>query len=273
VNGEKKRLFVDAGDPEPWGALVYFKLNASAKDKDISISVLDAKGNEIITHTKENLVLTYTDPASDSFNSGLNRFVWNMRYPMVTAVPGRPPTAVMPIAKPGEYSIRLTVDGKSQTKTFQLSANPNDPVTEEESEEKAAFWMDLYGNVEASTQNVLAALKVKADTLAKAEELKKSGASNAAEAEKQAAVVAQIADDYEGTYVPTGRTLAEIINLPAKIFTKMTHLSGTLEQSEGRPTQAVLDVYAKLNKIRDETDARYEKEMAAALRQFEAITN
>ena len=273
VNGEKKRLFVDAGDPEPWGPLVYFKLNESARDKDISISVLDAEGNEIITHGKENLVLTYTDSESDSFNSGLNRFVWNMRYPMVTAVPGRPPTAVMPIAKPGEYGIRLTVDGESQTSTFQLSANPNDPVTKEESEAKAAFWMDLYANVETMTQNVLAALKVKADTLAKVEALKESGSNNAVEAEKLAAVVAQVADDYESTYVPTGRTLAEIINLPAKIFTKMTHLSGTLDQSEGPPTQAVLNVYAKLNRIRDETDAQYEEDMAAALSDFEAVAN
>ena len=273
MNGEKKRLFVDAGDPEPWGALVYFKLNESARNKDISISVLDADGEEIITHSKENLVLAYTDPASDSFNSGLNRFVWNMRYPMVTSVPGRPPTAIMPIAKPGEYGIRLTVDGESQTSTFQLSANPNDPVTKEESEAKAAFWMDLYANVETMTQNVLAALKLKADTLAKVEALKESGSNNAAEAEKLAAVVAQVADDYESIYVPTGRTLAEIINLPAKIFTKMTHLSGTLDQSEGPPTQAVLNVYAKLNRIRDETDAQYEEDMAAALSDFEAVAN
>ena len=50
----------------------------------------------------------------------------------------------------------------------------------------------------------------------------------------------------------------------------MTHLSGTLDQSEGPPTQAVLNVDAKLNKIRDETDAQFEKDMAAALSQFEA---
>ena len=194
VNGEKKRLFVDAGDPEPWGALVYFKLNADAKDKDISISVLDSAGNEIITHTKDNLVLTYTDPDNNSFNSGLNRFVWNMRYPIVTAIPGRPPTAVMPIAKPGEYAIRLTVDGNSQTKEFRLFTNPNDPVTAEESEERFIFWMELYDNVEASTQNVLAALKIKADTLARVEALKESGAGNAAEAERLATVVAGIVD-------------------------------------------------------------------------------
>jgi photosystem II stability/assembly factor-like uncharacterized protein len=271
VNGEKKRLFVDAGDPEPWGALVYFKLNASVRDKEISISVLDADGNEIITHDKDSLVLAYTDAASDSFNSGLNRFVWNMRYPMVTAVPGRPPTAVMPIAKPGKYAIRLTVDGESQTKEFQLLVNPNDPVTKEQSDQKFVFWMDLYDNVEASTQKVLAALEVKADTLARVEALKKQGASNVAAIEQQAAAVVKIADDYEATYVPTGRTLAEIINLPAKIFTKMTHLSGTMENSEGVPTQRMVEVYTRLVKLSADTDARYDKDMKVALDAFKAV--
>jgi len=214
--------------------------------------------------------LTYTDPESDSFNSGLNRFVWNMRYPMVTAVPGRPPTAVMPIAKPGKYAIRLTVDGKSQTQEFQLSINPNDPATAEESEGRFVFWMDLYDNVEASTQKVLAALAIKADALARVEALKESGASNAAEAEELAAVIAGIVDAYESTYVPTGRTLAEVINLPAKIFTKMTHLSGTLENSEGLPTKKMLEVYAKLEKLSADTDARYERDIKPALQAFEA---
>jgi hypothetical protein len=50
-------------------------------------------------------------------------------------------------------------------------------------------------------------------------------------------------------------------------------LSGTLDQSEGPPTQAVLNVYAKLNRIRDETDAQYEEDMAAALSDFEVVAN
>ena len=131
--------------------------------------------------------------------------------------------------------------------------------------------MDLYENVEASTQRVLAALKIKADTLAKVEALKESGASNAAEAEELATVIAGIVDAYESTYVPTGRTLAEVINLPAKIFTKMTHLSGTLENSEGLPTKKMIEVYAKLKRLSADADVQYEEEIAPALQAFEAV--
>jgi len=152
-----------------------------------------------------------------------------------------------------------------------LSINPNDPATPEGTEGRFVFWMDLYGSVEASTQKVIAALKVKADALARVEVLKESGASNAAEAEELAAVIAGIVDAYEATYVPTGRTLAEVINLPAKIFTKMTHLSGTLENSEGPPTKKMLEVYAKLKELSANTDAQYEKEIKPALQAFVSV--
>ena len=152
-----------------------------------------------------------------------------------------------------------------------MFANPNDPVIAEESEERFIFWIELYDNVEASTQNVLAALKIKADTLARVEALKESGAGNAAEAERLAIVVAGIVDKFESTYVPTGRTLAEIINLPAKIFTKMIHLSGTLENSEGPPTARMREVFAKLKKLSADTDAQYEMEIKPALQAFEAV--
>lgn len=51
----------------------------------------------------------------------------------------------------------------------------------------------------------------------------------------------------------------------------MTHLSGTLENSEGLPTKKMLEVYAKLRKLKSDTDALYEREIEPALQAFEAV--
>jgi hypothetical protein len=51
----------------------------------------------------------------------------------------------------------------------------------------------------------------------------------------------------------------------------MTHLSGTLENSEGLPTKKMIEVYAKLKRLSADADARYEKEIAPALQAFEAV--
>jgi hypothetical protein len=197
-----------------------------------------------------------------------------MRYPIISAVPGRPATKVQPFAKPGKYQVRLTVDGVSQTQDFEVFINPNEPYTREQTDEKFAFWMELYQNVEASTQDVLAALAVKEDVAAKVEAMKKSGAGKRQlkATEEQAAAITTLVDKYEATFVPTGRTLAEIINQPAKIFTKMIWLHNMMEVTEGPVSQSMLDVYAKLNEQRDAANLEYRENISEAMKKFEAAS-
>ena len=273
VNGEKKRKFVDAGDPKPLGAMMYFRLGEGVDD--VSITILDEDGNEIVTHGKDSLTLKYAAKGDDSFDAGLNRFVWDMRYPRPSAIPGRPPTAIQPIAKPGKYIARLTVDGKSQTREFELFINPGEPYTREQTDERFEFWMGLYSNVETSSQNVLAALKLKEEVNTRVQAMKDSGASKSKleEAEKQAAVIAGVVDGYESTFVPTGRTLAEIINLPAKIFTKMTWLHNMMEVTEGPVTASQVEVYDRLIADTDKANTQYREEVAVAMKKFDAVAN
>jgi photosystem II stability/assembly factor-like uncharacterized protein len=273
VNGEKKRKFVDAGDPKPLGAMMYFRLKEGVKD--VSISILDEDGKEIVSHQKDDLTLKYAAQGDDAFDAGLNRFVWDMRYPRPSSIPGRPPTAIQPIAKPGKYIAKLTVDGVSETREFELFINPGEPYTREQTDERFVFWMDLYNNVETSSQNVLAALKLKEDVTAKVTVMKESGASKRQieEAEKQAAVISELVDTYEATFVPTGRTLAEIINLPAKIFTKMIWLHNMMEVTEGPITASMVEVYEQLNVARDEANTVYREGVSKATEAFEAAVN
>jgi len=273
VNGEKKRKFVDAGDAKPLGPMIYFRLGEGVEE--VSITILDSNGDEIVTTARDALTLKFAEEGDDSFDAGLNRFVWDMRYPLPSAIPGRPPTAIQPIAKPGTYGARLTVDGVSQTRKFTLSMNPNEPYTQEQADERFTFWMELYGNVESSSQNVLAALKLKEEVAARVQEMKDASVSagKIETAEQQATKIAEAVDQYEATFVSTGRTLAEIINLPAKIFTRMVWLHNMMEVTEGPVTASMMDVYGQLNVVRDAADAEYQEKVTEALAKFETAAN
>jgi hypothetical protein len=251
--------------------MMYFRLSEGVKD--VSISILDEQGDEIITHSKNELTLKYAAAGDSAFDAGLNRFVWDMRYPLPSTIPGRPPTAIQPIAKPGKYTAKLTVDGVSQTREFELFINPNEPYTRKQTDERFVFWMDLYNNVESSSQDVLSALKLKEDVTARVKALKDSGASKqkVEAAEKQAAVIAELVDNYESTFVATGRTLAEIINLPAKIFTKMIWLHNMMEVTEGPITASMLEVYEQLNAERHAANTNYRESISKAKETFEAV--
>jgi hypothetical protein len=57
----------------------------------------------------------------------MNRFVWNLRYDDPVQIPGafytgNPPRG--PIAMPGTYTVKLTVDGKSQSAPLDLMLDP-----------------------------------------------------------------------------------------------------------------------------------------------------
>jgi hypothetical protein len=272
VNGEKKRKFVDAGDARPLGAMLYFRLAKGVND--VSITILDEEGNEIITHENDALTLKYAAEGDTAFDAGLNRFVWDMRYPLPPTVPGRPPTGIQPIAKPGSYTARLTVDGVAHDSDFQLSINPHEPYTRAETDARFEFWMDLYENVLTSTNNVLGALQLKEDTAIRVQAMKDSGASatDIAAAEEQAMIISDAVDTYESTFIPTGRTLAEIINLPAKIFTKMIWLHNMMEVTEGPVTESMKDVYGRLNEDTDAANAAFHEQVSAALAQLDALS-
>ena len=87
----------------------------------------------------------------------------------------------------------------------------------------------------------------------------------------QAEIIYGIIDAYEGTYVSTGRTLAEVINLPATILFKMSFISGILDHSEGPVTRNMKEVYQSLVEESKVADAKYNSSIDADLTKFNKI--
>ena len=271
INGERKRKFIDAGDPKSLGVVIYFKV--AAEPSDINLTILDENGKELRHYSKDHITLNSS--SGTALNNGLNKFVWDMRINRVTAVPKRPATAISPIVPPGKYTAKLTVDGVSESQDFMIFMNPKENYTQEQAEAKFAFWMQLYNSSEEWTQSVIKALAVKDDVAKKMEAYKSSGVSDSKikKAEKQASIVTSIIDDYEGTFVSTGRTLAEVINLPATILFKMSFISGILDHSEGPAAKSMEAVYQEVVKDADMANNDYKKAVGPALEKLEKLMN
>ena len=269
VNGERKRKFIDAGDPKPLGPVFYFKIKE--EPKEISIAIIDSDGKELRNYSKEEMVLNYGK--GEDVNTGLNKFVWDMRINGVSGVPGRPATTILPIVPPGKYSVKLMVDGVEEIQQFELFMNPKEPYSQEQADSKFKFWMELYNAAESRTQKVLKALAKKKETEEKLEKYKSSGAkqSKIEKAEKQAEIIIKIVDEYEGAYVSTGRTLAEVINLPATILFKMSFMSGILDHSEGPVTEQMKAEFKKVITEADEADAKYKSAIDPELSKFDNL--
>jgi photosystem II stability/assembly factor-like uncharacterized protein len=57
-------------------------------------------------------------------NAGLNRFIWNMQYPGPWDSNASRSGRFGPMAAPGTYTIRFTVDGKTETQRLTLKSDP-----------------------------------------------------------------------------------------------------------------------------------------------------
>ena len=220
VNGERKRKFVDAGGARPYGAILHYWLGEDAKD--VSLSILDAEYQVIKTYEGDVL----------SQEPGLNRMIWDMNYPDVAAVEGKPAPGIVVQAPVGMYKARLTVDGKSQEHSFELKMNPNEEDTAEDSAKRFELGWRLRSIFERSNQEITAAM----------ETAQKAGEDSE---------IAKRAYEFAGKLVPQGATLSEIANEPPKMLSKLTTVSSMLFHSEGPPTQSAYEVVDQMEKLID----------------------
>ena len=145
ASGEKhpsKRV----GQNPPAGAVIYYFLKDAPKnDSEAKMEILDASGKVIRTYSSSEYE-SLEEPADPDDKkpekelkpeAGLNRFVWDLRYDEAHHVPGYylyeyGSGARGPVAVPGHYQARLTINGKSQTTGFDLKLDPRVKVSQED---------------------------------------------------------------------------------------------------------------------------------------------
>lgn len=231
VNGERKRKYLDAGGARPYGAVINYWLDEDAKD--VSLSILDKDDQLIKTYKGEAL----------SKKPGLNRMIWDMNYPDVAAVEGKPAPGILVQAKVGTYKVKLTANGKSQVQSFELKMNPNEEYDVEDSAARFDLWWRLRSIFERSNKEITAAMKM-------------------AEEAGEDSEIAKRATEFAGKLVPQGATLSEIANEPPKMLSKLTTVSSMLFHSEGPPTKSAYAVVDQMETLIDAEIAAW-KDFAA----------
>lgn len=130
-----------AGQNPPDGAILDYFLPSVATH--VSLEILDKDGLTIRRYTNEDTL--YTIPAVNiphywirpqqilSAAAGAHRFLWDMKYTPLNIPPSYPisatymntaPDATSPWVMPGNYTVRLTVDGKQISQPFSIRMDP-----------------------------------------------------------------------------------------------------------------------------------------------------
>src|SRR5438270_321798 len=155
----------------PEGAIIYYSL-AIKPSADIAIDVLDARGH-VVRHLTSAAPAAVREaerapmerfwlaqPSALPANIGLNRATWDLRYDPPPAFahsfvfngnPGStPPAPEGPLAMPGVYRVRLTVDGNPYTQTITVRPDPRSYVSPAARAVQHSLLMRLYSGLQAT---------------------------------------------------------------------------------------------------------------------------
>ena len=140
----------------PNGAMIDYVLKNSAKD--VSIEIVDTKRNlsrrfssDTPAESKRPPVPIaerwFPKPQVVERTAGMHRFVWNLEWSGGGAEVGGDEgygSPHGPRAVPGEYELRLTVDGKTWTQPLKLTMDPRSPATSEELGQQLKLGLEMY---------------------------------------------------------------------------------------------------------------------------------
>ena len=154
-----------AGENPPDGAILHYYLAGEAHDP-VTLEILNAHGVLVRRYSSDdqpepplegqNVPDYWPRPLQVlSADAGLHRFVWDMhyprpavlrlRYPISAVAYNTPVSPVGPSVLPGRYTVRLTVDGRSQTQPLVVKMDPRVQTSMADLQRQFALSTRLHG--------------------------------------------------------------------------------------------------------------------------------
>ncbi len=246
------------GQNPPAGAVVYY----SFRDKpqgEVTLEFLDSS-DKLIRKFSSVQATKRAEPAPDEeeeegprrppgvdrvpAEAGLNRFVWDLRYPDATSFPGMVLWAGGvrgPVVVPGTYKVLLTIDGKSQVQTFQVKKDPRLTTTPEDYARQLEVALQIHGKLSQANEGVVEIRDVRKQLDEYAGRVKDAKVSDAAKT-----LAGKLTAVEEALYQTKNRASEDPLNFPIKLNNKLATLLSGLESSDDAPTLQDTQVYEEL---------------------------
>ena len=292
---------VTIGRNPPNGVVVYYYLKSKPKT-DVTLEFFDAANRSIKKYTVKappprpvapGTAQVQTPPeqpqspsGEESFTFGgggseprlpaeigLNRFVWDLRYPDAVRFPGmilwagetRGPRAV-----PGAYQVKLTIDGQTFTETFEVRRDPRVATAPTEFAKQFDLLTKMRDKL-TETHNAIIRLREargQVDDLLK--RVRDSGeAKPVIEAGKN--LSAKLTAIEEELYQTKNQSSQDPLNYPIRLNNKLAALAGVVASADAAPTDQSIVLYEELTAKIDAQLSRLDQIMRADLRSFNTL--
>jgi photosystem II stability/assembly factor-like uncharacterized protein len=267
------------GQNPPTGVVLHYYLNdAPPKGTRLEMDVLEASGKLIRrfdTKGEEVPVGQRGAPqpaARLEAKKGMNRFVWDMRYPVAESFPGMVLWGGLPapLAVPGKYQARLRLGDQSQSVTFEIKADPRSSATPEDYQAQFDFMLAARDKLTATHRGVKQIRDVRDQLEALDRRLK--GRKDAAEVRSASAGLAKkLTAIEEALHQTKARSPQDVLNFPIRLNNRLASLAGVVSFGDHRPTDQAVAVGQLLTKQIDAELAKLRRVMDEDVASFNAL--
>ena len=253
------------GENPTAGVSVWFSLKDKPKG-DVQIEILDAAGKSVKKFSSR---VPETPagggggrfgggPARVPAEKGLNRFSWDLRYTEATTFPGMilwAGNTAGPRAVPGNYQVKLTVDGKTLSETFELRKDPRVSTTQEEFQKQFDLLTKIRDKFSETSEAIISIRDVRRQVNDYAARVKDQPTGKAiADAAKD--LSAKLTAIEEELYQTKNQSNQDPLNYPIRLNNKLAALASSVAGPDAAPTDQAVQVFEDLNA---RTNAQLEK--------------
>lgn len=240
-----KRVSATAGTNRPGGVLVYYFLKEKPK-QELRIEFLDAQNEVLRSYSSKGI-----NGDTLKVKEGSNEFNWNLRLESAEGFEGLIMWAANlrgPKVVPGEYKVRMTLDGMTQEESFKVLADPRYESTQAELEEQFEFLLGVRNKLTETHQTIkmIRYYRAEMDSMAKKP--------------KNLKLILAEMDEIEKTlYQTQNKSGQDPLNFPIRLNNKLAHLSSVVGNGDYRPTDQSVEVKVELVTKIDAELSRFKK--------------
>jgi photosystem II stability/assembly factor-like uncharacterized protein len=275
----------NAGTNPPVGVVFHYSLGEEpAPETEMTLKVFESRGVEPIwTWTRKPPPTDEEDeePGPDDppdtrlleSVQGLNRFVWDLRYPGMERFDKLIMWSDMregPKAVPGTYRAELTVGDVSRDVEFEVRADPRSSSTAADYRAQFEFIMEARDLLSSTHTEIRKVRQLRTQLEALTVRLEKEAPSDsrvAALLDEIAVLTDTINPIEEALYQTQNESRQDPLNYPIRLNNKLTSLMNTVDVGDARPTAGAIAVRDELsNAIESELeqmDAVWEEHVPA----------
>ncbi len=268
------------GQNPPAGARIFYWLKEEPKGP-VTIEILDTDGRLVRKLSSEAIEPTGSTEAVEEERNflkdwalpkgkGLQRAIWDLNWDGAEMIQGgildNGYPLIGPTAIPGTYTLKLTVDGKTETTQLRLLPDPRSTVTQEELAEQLRFSLDIRDAITRLTRTGEQLRSVRRQLQTRNDLLKKD--PRAEELVEVSEVLLKKVDDVEARlHNPTAEVSYDVLAMKggAKLYSRLSPLFDFTKGGDGAPTQGAKDVFAAQKQELDALDAEWKAIVAGDL--------